>query len=90
MQNIDTAFAQIESLTKDLNNAYPQFQTINILNYWEDHKSFSVFDSRLSYKLTTKHKLSLICNNIFNKAYFLRPLKIEPPRTTSVQYVYTF
>jgi len=90
MQNIDTAFAQIESLTKDLNNAYPQFQTINILNYWEDHKSFSVFDARLSYKLTTKHKLSLICNNIFNKAYFLRPLKIEPPRTTSVQYVYTF
>ena len=90
MQNIDTAFAQIEGLTKQINNLYPQFQTINIVNYWETHKSFSIFDARASYKLTKKHKLSVICSNIFNVAYFLRPLKIEPPRTTSIQYVYTF
>lgn len=90
MQNIDTAFAEIESLTKTINNVYSQFQTIDIVNYWETHKSFSVFDARLSYKLTKKHKLSVICNNVFNVAYFLRPMKIEPPRTTSVQYVYTF
>ena len=90
MQNIDTAFAQIESLTKQLNSQYSQFQTIDIVNYWETHKSFSVFDARLSYKLTAKHKLSIICNNVFNVAYFLRPMKIEPPRTTSIQYVYSF
>jgi len=90
MQNIDTAFAQIESLTKTINTAYPQFQTIDILNYWETHKSFSVFDARVSYKLTSKHKLSIVCNNVFNVAYFLRPLKIEPPRTTAIQYVYSF
>ena len=52
MQNIDTAFADIESLTQFLHNSYPQFQTIDIVNYWETHKSFSVFDARLSYKLT--------------------------------------
>jgi iron complex outermembrane receptor protein len=90
MQNIDTAFAEIESLTKTINGVYSQFQTINIVNYWETHKSFSVFDARISYKLSRKNKLSVICNNIFNVAYFLRPLKIEPPRTTAVQYVYTF
>jgi len=90
MQNIDTAFAEIESLTKTINSVYSNFQTINIVNYWETHKSFSVFDARLSYKFTKKHKLSVICNNVFNVAYFLRPLKIEPPRTTSVQYIYTF
>ncbi len=90
MQNIDTAFTIIEGLTKSLHNDFPQFQTVNIVNYWETHKSFSVFDARASYKLTKKHKLSIICSNIFNVAYFLRPLKIEPPRTTSIQYVYTF
>ena len=90
MQNIDTAFAEIEGLTKFINSSYSQFQTISIVNYWQTHKSFSVFDARISYKLSRKHKLSIICNNIFNVAYFLRPLKIEPPRSTAVQYVYTF
>ena len=90
MQNIDTAFQIIESLTQSVNRNFSQFQTLNIVNYWETHKSFSVFDARASYKLSARHKLSIICNNIFNVAYFLRPLKIEPPRTTSVQYVYSF
>ena len=90
MQNIDTAFQTIESLTKTINNVYPKFQTIDIVNYWETHKSFSVFDVRASYKLTEKHKISVVCNNLFNVAYFLRPLKIEPPRTVAIQYVYSF
>ena len=90
MQNIDKAFEDIESLTKTFNSAYPQFQPIDIINYWKSHKNFSVFDARISYKLTEQHKLSVVCNNIFNVAYFLRPLKIEPPRTTAIQYVYTF
>ncbi|MFI5196972.1 MAG: TonB-dependent receptor domain-containing protein, partial [Chitinophagales bacterium] len=90
MQNIDTAFAVIENLTQNINSAFPQFQTINIVNYWQTHKNFSVFDVRASYKLTDKHKISVVCNNLFNVAYFLRPLKIEPPRTVAVQYVYSF
>ena len=90
MQNIDTAFQIIESLTQSVNRSFPQFQTLNIVNYWETHKRYSIFDARISYKLSLKHKLSVICNNVFNVAYFLRPMKIEPPRTTSVQYVYTF
>ena len=89
MQNIDTAFAIIENLTENINSSFPKFQTISIVNYWETHKSFSVFDARISYKVSKKHKLSVVCNNVFNVAYFLRPLKIEPPRTTAIQYVYT-
>ncbi len=90
MQNIDTAFAEIEGLTNTINSVYSQFQAISIVNYWQTHKRYSIFDARISYKLSMKHKLSVICNNVFNVAYFLRPLKIEPPRTTAVQYVYTF
>jgi len=90
MQNIDKAFADIESFTKILNYVYPQFDAISVVNYWETHKNFSVFDARISYKLSDKNKLSIVCNNIFNVAYFLRPMKIEPPRSTAVQYVLTF
>ncbi len=90
MENIDKAFQDIETLTKTFHSAYPQFASIDIINYWKSHKHFNVFDARASYKLTDKHKLSLVCSNVFNVAYFLRPLKIEAPRTTAVQYVYTF
>jgi outer membrane cobalamin receptor len=90
MQNIDKAFSDIESLTKTLNAGFPQFQPIDILSYWQQHKGFHVFDARISYKLTDKHKLSIVCNNMLNAAYFLRPLKIEAPRTTAIQYVYSF
>jgi hypothetical protein len=90
MENIDQAFADIESLTQTLHSGYPQFPNINILNYWKMNKDFNIFDARASYKLTDKHKISVVCSNVFNVAYFLRPLKIEPPRTTAVQYVYTF
>ena len=37
-----------------------------------------------------KQKLSVVCNNIFNSMYSLRPLKIESPRNTAIQYVLTF
>jgi iron complex outermembrane receptor protein len=96
MENIDKAFQDIQDVTNSLNTAYPQnitlpkFQPIQIVEYWQSHKSFSIFDARASYKLSTKHKVSLVCSNVFNVAYFLRPLKIEPPRSTAVQYVYTF
>lgn len=90
MENIDKAFGTIEDLTKSLNSNYPDVQTINIVDYWKSHKRFDILDVRASYKVSDKHKISLVCNNVFNVAYFLRPLKIEPPRTTAIQYVYTF
>jgi iron complex outermembrane receptor protein len=87
MQNIDKAFKDIEQLTRD---ASPYFNTIEGVDYWASHYYIVVCDARLSYNLGTKHKISLVCNNLFNEIYSLRPMKIEAPRSTSVQYVLTF
>jgi len=86
MQNIDKAFEDIEQLTHNI----PGLPPIVVLNYWESHNGFHVFDARVSYKISDKQKFSVIGNNVFNTAYFLRPLKIESPRIVAVQYVYTF
>jgi len=86
MQNIDKAFQDIQDLTGDI----PNFYQIQAVKFWESHKGYSIFDARISYKITDRHKISIICNNVFNLAYSLRPLKIESPRTTSIQYFYSF
>ncbi|MCC6180747.1 MAG: TonB-dependent receptor [Bacteroidia bacterium] len=87
MQNIDKAFEGIEILTDGF---YPNVYRIKATNYWESHYYISVWDARLSYKISEKQKLSIICNNLLNEIYSLRPLKIESPRTASIQYVLTF
>lgn len=45
-----------------------------------------VMDVRLSYQITPNHKIAVISNNFLNREYSLRPLKIEAPRTISIQY----
>ncbi|CAN5537204.1 hypothetical protein BH10BAC1_BH10BAC1_01130 [soil metagenome] len=91
MQNIDKALEDIETLTASDNDAPVQFlDDIKATHYWKTHYGYSLFDARIGYHINDKMKLSLVCNNIFNVAYSLRPLKIESPRTTAVQYVLTF
>ena len=34
------------------------------------------------------HKIAVIANNFLNRAYSLRPLKIESPRTIMLQYTF--
>jgi outer membrane cobalamin receptor len=85
MQNIDKAFGDLETLT---DNKF--FDHISVLSFWNAHKGFNVFDARLSFKISSTQKISLVCSNVANKAYMLRPMKIEPPRTTMVQYMYEF
>jgi outer membrane cobalamin receptor len=87
MQNIDRAFQDIEVLT---DNAYPYINKIKGIEFWKKNEHIHVFDCRMSYKLNDNHKISLVCSNVLNKAYSLRPLKIEAPRTTSIQYVFNF
>ena len=91
MQNIDKALEEIEELTAVDNDGPVQFlDDIKGVNYWKTHNGFNIFDARVSYHFNKKMKLSLVCNNIFNVDYSLRPLKIESPRTTALQYVLTF
>jgi len=87
MQNIDSAYSTIQKVTYD---AQPYLYEVKGVRYWKSHDGFNIFDARLSYRIHEKHKLSLICSNVFNVDYSLRPMKIEAPRTTSLQYVYTF
>lgn len=87
MQNIDKAFEGIEQLTKD-GNTY--FDEIKGVRFWRTHLDISVWDARISYNVDKKQKVSIVCNNIFNEQYSLRPLKVESPRTAAVQYVLTF
>jgi hypothetical protein len=89
MQNIDNAFQTIETLTASINKVAPGLPGIQGVNYWETHNGFGIFDARTSFRLSEKSKLSIVCNNMFNVSYFLRPLKIEAPRTIALQYVYT-
>jgi len=86
MQNIDKAFTDLEDLTY---NAKQYFYEIKATNYWRTHFGFEVVDMRMGYKLTDHHRISFIINNLFNVDYSLRPMKIEAPRTTAIQYVYT-
>jgi outer membrane cobalamin receptor len=87
MQNIDSAFKDLEILTQI---ASQYFDQIKITNFWNKHNGFNVFDARLSYKITKQQKVSFICNNMFNEVYMLRPMKIEAPRTSTIQYIYEF
>lgn len=86
MQNIDKAFEDIETTTANINF----IDDIRVTNYWKTHNGFNIWDARIGYSVNKKTKLSVVCTNLLNADYSLRPLKIESPRTTAVQYVYTF
>lgn len=91
MQNIDKAIEDIEILTASDNDATIHFlDDIKATRYWKSHNGYTIFDARISYRFNKQMKLSLVCNNVFNVDYSLRPLKIESPRTTALQYVLTF
>lgn len=87
MQNIDKTFADIQELT---HNASPYLYEIQAVDYWKRHNGFHIVDARIGWQLTAKQKFSVICNNLFNTDYSLRPLKVEAPRNTAIQYVLTF
>ncbi len=58
-------------------------------NYFHNNQRGTlVFDARISYSFTNIN-LSLIVKNIFNKSYALRPMFVEPPRTFTLQMVYS-
>jgi outer membrane receptor protein involved in Fe transport len=81
MQNIDRAFEDLES--SEIANFNP-----GIRNWRKEHTSGDyVFDVRIGYTFAGKHRVSLIMNNVLNREYAIRPLAIEQPRFTMIQYV---
>ena len=85
MQNIDNAFEFLEFLTA----SSPPESRFNpgIIPWRKNHtKGDFVFDARVGYTFSDKHKIALIMNNVLNREYAIRPLAIEDPRVTTVQY----
>lgn len=86
MKNIDKAIRDLEYMTE---TASIFMDELKYTKFWDAHNGQSIFDARVAYKLNDKHRFAIICNNFLNSAYSLRPLKIEAPRTTSIQYILT-
>lgn len=57
---------------------------------WVERKKHPTWlvDIRASVKISERSKISLIANNLFNTEYAIRPLTIESPRLTMIQYAY--
>lgn len=82
MENMDGVIEDFENATTG-----PFIQSIRYMDYFkENQKGVWIFDARLSYSLSERHKLALIATNLLNKSYSLRPLKIEQPATLMLQY----
>lgn len=85
MVNMDRIIKEFEEFTVD----QQYLQDIQYMDYFENHRFGNwIFDARVSFRFSASHKLALIGSNILNRTYSLRPLKIESPRTISVQYTY--
>ena len=83
--NMDAIIKDFEEFTTDIE----VLQDLRYIDFFEAHRFGNwIFDARISFNFSDEHKLALIGTNILNRTYSLRPLKIEPPRTITVQYTY--
>ena len=83
--NMDAIIKDFEEFTTDVE----VLQDLQYMDFFNSHRFGNwIFDARVSFNLNDSHKLALIGSNILNRSYSLRPLKIEPPRTISLQYTY--
>ena len=90
MENLDRAIIDFEKVTL---NTGGTLQAILFQDFYEENNDGSiVMDLRFSYAFgkKTKHKFGIISKNFLNELYSLRPLKIEPMRSTVFQYSLTF
>jgi len=86
------------SAMKNIDQFFPDFDaqsgfSTGIKNYAENNNGkytsdAVIFDVRLGYEMKKHFRFGLIMNNVVNKAYTLRPMAPEAPRTTSLQVVY--
>ncbi len=97
MQNINLTFYALDINGGDLQTGIAKYRGDEykpntspgqppIVNIGDNKKGTMVMDLRLSCEITKRSKIAFIVNNAMNKEYSLRPLKIEAPRTTAIQY----
>jgi len=49
------------------------------------NNGYSLLDMRIKYSLKEDLKLGLMCENLFNNAYLIRPANLGSPRTFMLQ-----
>ena len=85
MINLDKAIEDFENATSSSGGT---LQPVLYMDYFNNHNNGqTIIDLRVAYEFKQHHKLSLICNNLFNRWYSLRPLKAEQMRSIMLQYV---
>lgn len=83
MENMDGVIEEFEETT----HVVETIQNIRYMDYFRANNNGTlIIDARASYAFNKKHKLALICSNLLNNSYSLRPLKIEAPRSFMLQY----
>lgn len=90
LENLDRAISQFETFTV---NTGGTMQAILYLDYFENRNNGNyIHDIRISYGFgkDVEHKFSIVTKNLLNRTYSLRPLKIEPMRSTVLQYTLKF
>jgi outer membrane receptor protein involved in Fe transport len=80
MKNVDKVFYQLDNIT--------QWGAVDFRN--ENNQGDHVVDLRASADLTENIKVSIAMNNVANRIYALRPIKVNSPRTTTVQLTVKF
>ncbi len=85
MQNVDEIYYTLDDPDFDL------YIPFGFRDWTSAHaKPDFIIDTRISYTVKEIHKFSFIVNNLLNREYSMRPLKVEAPRTTVIQYVLNF
>lgn len=80
MANIDKFFYNFD---------YQGFFNTGIKKYRaENNNGMLIFDYRISYDFRKHFRFAFVVNNLFNKEYSLRPISVEPPRTTMIQVIF--
>ena len=59
---------------------------VAVRNFRKEHNNgFTVVDLRTSYKLTDELKVSVLCGNLLNEVYTVRPALLEGPRNYTLR-----
>jgi len=87
IENLDKAIFDFEDATVATGGTT---QAILYRKYFENHNNGNIIiDGRASYQIGLRHKVSIISTNLLNRMYSLRPLKAEPMRNVTLQYILT-
>lgn len=80
MENIDYIFYMLDKV---------QFK-YGLDEFRQEHSGGDyVVDLRFSYQVTPSSKFTFVVNNVMNRAFSLRPMYPEPPRSFMLQYALT-